>query len=273
MGKFLLISDIHANEEALRAVLNDAGAVDGIVCAGDIVGYGPKPNEVCDILRDLDVIAVGGNHDLSAVGLFDPRHMHGAALSCIEQHIEELSPINKQWLQATPEYRFLGQKREGVDSIVLVHGRPRPKYFLDYIYSKEDAIEAADDIEAGRPLRAHHVIFGHTHIPAVWQVTPRAWIDPKGDSSEGIHDLLNHGDEHVFPFDESEGHFLINPGSVGQPRDGNPFASYMTLESDYDTYEYILKYKRVQYDYVKVIEQMLEAKYPPSMALRLAGGV
>ena len=188
MGKFLLLADIHANEEALRAVLNDAGTINGIWCAGDIVGYGPRPNEVCNILREYDTVAVGGNHDLSAVGRFDPHHMHGAALSCIEQHIEVLTEDNKQWLQGMPEYRFVGPKRQGVETLVMVHGRPTPKYCLDYICSASDALIAANDIALGNPLRSHHAIFGHTHIPAIWKVVLNA-----SNGDDAVTDLLVHG--------------------------------------------------------------------------------
>lgn len=183
--KIGIISDIHSNATALRAVLDDIDT-DMLLCAGDVIGYNAEPNEVIDLLRDHDATCVMGNHDAAAVGLL---RFTGMPKTAVVHNTEALTDDNFAYLRS-----MRSQYRDRIDGLELymVHGSPNNK-FRDYVHDVDDTIFEAFE----HPPDV--LILGHTHIP------------------------LNTLHDHTL---------VINPGSVGQPRDGNPDASYAILDTE-----------------------------------------
>jgi predicted phosphodiesterase len=200
-----VISDIHANLPALRAVLADIDATAPnatIWHTGDIVGYNAHPNEVIELLRERGVIGVMGNHDAAAVGVIDSLDFNPAAAAAIAWTQSVLTPSSREWLENLPRIVELGDA-------TLVHGSPSDP-FWEYIDSAERASANAETLKT--PLLFH----GHTHRPRLFAAS-----DPAGP----VHAISIN----VAPISLSK-HALINVGSVGQPRDGDPRACWVLWE-------------------------------------------
>jgi putative phosphoesterase len=217
--RFGVVSDIHGNKVALDAVLADMPDVDGLLCAGDVVGYGPHPAECVDILIDRDVPTVMGNHDRAVVrdtGFgFNEMARAGIAYSR-----EQLADRHFEWLAALPA------ERRACDGFVkIVHGHPDDP---DH-YTRPN--EFAPNLLRGETV----LILGHTHV------------------------------QHTATFPEG---IVMNPGSVGQPRDGDPRAAYSILDLDAGEVEE----RRVEYDIERVQTAIREAGLPKRLATRLARG-
>ena len=224
--KLALISDIHANLEALQAVRDDLRARphDAVYCLGDIIGYGPNPCECLDLVMDLADIVILGNHDQAA--LFDPEGFNPVALNAVYWTRDQLDRVgpppmtNKRW-------DFLGElprKREEGEYL-FVHGSPREPT-NEYVFPEDVYNERKLDV-----LFDHFELYcfqGHTHIPGIFTAA-REFLSP--DESGGSYQLLSDK-------------VMVNVGSVGQPRDGDPRACYVTL----DTETGLLEFHRVEYD-------------------------
>jgi diadenosine tetraphosphatase ApaH/serine/threonine PP2A family protein phosphatase len=200
--RIAVLSDIHANLVALEAVLADAGPVDAIWHLGDVVGYGPDPNGVVHRLRALDARGVRGNHDAAAVGGSEIEWFNPDARTAMEWTRSALDDDARTWLAALPERRT----EAGAD---LVHGSPRQPLW-EYILSPGSARANLDRLDAAVGLH------GHTHVPVLWRTT------------DGGVELIRAADQPHVVLDDRQA--LINPGSVGQPRDGLPTASYLVLD-------------------------------------------
>lgn len=237
---YAVISDIHGNLEALEAVVGDIPEeADRIFCLGDVIGYGANPNECCELVRGVEMPVITGNHDLAVVDLstnldwFNP-----VAEAAVRWTREQLSEENRDFLQSRPR---MMQTSEAL----FVHGSVRDpdEYIIDgNTASKNLAILKSEYPNA--PL----CFFGHTHVKAV---AP----SPNGTASEG--DSLDLG---------SDGPYLVNPGSVGQPRDGDTFASYVLVEGTDVTYRF------VEYDIEQAQAKIRNAGLPGMLADRLAIG-
>lgn len=238
----LVISDIHANLMALDAVIQDAGVVDGVWCLGDIVGYGPDPNECITRVRQLPgLVCVLGNHDAAMIDQIDLAAFNEDARLSIERLGPTLSEESREFLQQLPEAKVC-------DGITLVHGSPRNpvwEYILDTATAKR----------CFKSLATPYGFIGHTHVPVVFQLA-------KPEGKVQIQ-LLQSGDKL-----QLDGPAMLNPGSVGQPRDHNPYASYALFDTQEKTWEN----HRVFYDVLKVQRRIIEAKLPIKHALRLAEG-
>ena len=236
-----VVSDIHANLVALEAVLSevDAASPDEIWCLGDIVGYGPRPNECCELVHARTQLCLCGNHDLAVRGTLDLEEFSGDAA------------LAARWTQGvlTEEaHRFLGQlepQGERAD-VSLYHGSARDPVW-EYVLSDEAA--AATLAIAPHPT----VIVGHSHVAL--QV---GWLDDALDGG-----LAPAGTELAL-----EGRVLLNPGSVGQPRDGDPRAAWLLLDLDRRR----ATFRRVEYDVEETQAQMREARLPEMLAARLELG-
>ncbi|HEY8736405.1 MAG TPA: metallophosphoesterase family protein [Candidatus Dormibacteraeota bacterium] len=231
-----LLSDIHSNLEALDAVLKALPDVDRIVVLGDIVGYGPDPNEVIERLREVEARAVLGNHDQAMLDpaileMFNP---HAAAAARWTQ--EALTPKSLEYLGGLPAYARIGRHR-------FVHGSPRKPYIWEYILDELQALEIL--IKLGKRL----CFFGHTHLPRIF-------------TEEG-EDIPEVGQWIILPPAA-----LVNPGSVGQPRDGNPEASFAVADLD----SMAVQFHRVPYDLEITQAKIRNAGLPEIEALRLAEG-
>ena len=239
--RIAVLSDIHANLPALDAVLADAGAVEGVWHLGDVVGYGPDPDGVIGRLREIGAVGVRGNHDAAAVGGSEIDWFNPDARRAMEWTRTTLSGDSLAWLRGLPERRTL-------ETCELVHGSPREPLW-EYITSPA---VARDNLELLRqPIGLH----GHTHIPV-------AFVEDRGRV------------EHVGPtvgasFGLDGRRALINPGSVGQPRDGDPRSSYMVLDPSAGT----ITWHRVAYDIERVQAAMRAAGLPGFLVSRLSIGL
>jgi diadenosine tetraphosphatase ApaH/serine/threonine PP2A family protein phosphatase len=246
--RYLILSDLHANVDALDAVLDAAagGAWERAIVLGDLVGYGADPNGVVDRIRDLDPLAViRGNHDKAACGIDDGSSFNTVARIAAHWTYETLTPSNRDYLRALP----MGPVPID-DWLEICHGAPFDEDH--YIFDASDAMQAIE--AASRPL----CLFGHTHLPAVYHYEAgrfTAAYAPDPDEDERI--------------DLREGmRSLVNPGSIGQPRDGDPRAGFAL----YDTEGPTLFLRRVHYPVGAAQRRILDAGLPTSLANRLAIG-
>jgi predicted phosphodiesterase len=239
--RICLLSDIHANLPALDAVLAAAGAVDAIWHLGDVVGYGPDPDGVVARLREHGAVGVRGNHDAAACGGSEIEWFNPDARRAMEWTRNAISEDTRAWLAGLPERR----QEAGCD---LVHGSPREPLW-EYVTSIGVARDNLALLEA--PIGLH----GHTHVPVAW-VEERHRIELVRARAG---DRLDLGGRRV----------LLNPGSVGQPRDGNPEASFAILDPEAGTIEW----RRTAYDVAAVQSAMRAVGLPSSLASRLGAGM
>jgi diadenosine tetraphosphatase ApaH/serine/threonine PP2A family protein phosphatase len=240
----LIVSDIHANLTALRAVLDDAAPFDRVWCLGDIVGYGPDPNKCIETIRDQPALqCVKGNHDAAILGEIDIRAFNHEARASLEWLETRLKSENKDWLSQLPEKILL-------DDFTITHGSPRNPVW-EYILDLRTARENMNAFET------EYCLVGHTHIPCVFKMD--------GDEPDSTHLYLIPPDE-PFMLDRK---CIINPGSVGQPRDHNPLSSYLVYD---DQEELPWVYHRVAYDIEQVQMRILAAGLPQRHASRLSEG-
>jgi predicted phosphodiesterase len=241
--RWLLISDIHANLPALESVLKRASQIgyDRIMCAGDIVGYYPWANEVCDWVRENVDLCVMGNHDAIIAGLVSPEYFNGWARTAILWTMEHLTETNKEFIKNLP------LKLEFPENNCLVHDTPVAPMSMYYITDPYDAVEVF------RKTDYRITVYGHTHIPAafVFNGAQVMGIKPKD----------------LFPL-RGDWRYLINPGSVGQPRDGVPKASFAVWDTD----ESVIYFERVEFDIDAVVKKMKEVGLPLELAYRLYEG-
>lgn len=239
--RYAILSDVHGNLESLERALSIAAADDVVVSLGDVVGYGPNPNECIALLRERARHAVLGNHDLAAVENFGVESFNHAARAAIGWTQGVLDDASRAWLNLLPyELRF--------PDFLLVHGAP-VSYF-EYILDKDSAARAFERTDA--PI----VFIGHTHIAEYWV--------RDGEGAIG-HRHMQHGGE----LNVEEGkRYIIDVGSVGQPRDLNPAASFVFYEPERRRVEWI----RYDYPIDEVQRKMRTAQLPPYLVDRLSVG-
>ena len=239
--RILVISDLHANLDAFDAVLQDAhGQWDYVWCLGDVVGYGPDPNECIERLRALPQLCLAGNHDHAVSGRLEPRTFNPDARSALAWTRQSLTPANHQWLDALPTTFVVGQ-------FTLAHGSPREPV-REYIL--EPRIAALNFPHFQTPF----CLVGHTHQPVIYeqQHDAVATILPRSGQPRSLNGRRQ----------------IINPGSVGQPRDLNPHAAYALLDLPRGLWEY----RRVAYDVTAVQGRMRRHQLPEPLVLRLEHG-
>ncbi len=238
---FLIVSDIHGNREALEAVLADAqGQYDRIVCLGDLAGYGADPNFVVEWARANVSAIVRGNHDKLCAGLESFYSYRPAARAAAEWTVNALTPENRTYLERLPRGPL---PYEGFD---LVHGSPLDED--EYLITVADVSSIRGEIDT--PLS----FFGHTHVQGGFLIARHhvSLIDP--------HRVLELQPDY---------RYLANPGSVGQPRDGDPHAAYAI----YTPGQKSIEFKRVTYDAALAAQKIRAAGLPDSLASRLTNGV
>lgn len=242
--RYLVISDIHANQAALLAVLADAGSFDLVWCLGDLVGYGPDPNECVELLSELPHVCLAGNHDWAALGKLDITSFNSDARIASIWTQNELSPSSIEYLSALPSRDELGE-------FTLAHGSPRQpvwEYVIDPLIAQRNFAY----------FDTTYCLVGHSHIPVIFfqlEANPggcKTLVPPYG----GPVSL------------KVEGRLILNPGSVGQPRDGNPDASYAILDTEAMTWELC----RVPYAVEITQERMRARDLPPHLIERLLYG-
>jgi len=239
--RIAVLSDVHSNLVALDTVLAHAGPVDAVWHLGDVVGYGPDPDGVVARLADVKAVGVRGNHDAAALGGDEIEHFNPEARAAMEWTRGVISDTTRAWLASLPERRADGE-------MTLVHGSPRDPIW-EYLTS---ATIARGSFAA---LTTAHGLNGHTHLPAAFTLAADQidLVRPRDGDSLSLTGLRA----------------LLNPGSVGQPRDGDPRASYLILDPDLQ----VARWHRVAYDIGAVQAAMHDVGLPPRLAARLAHGV
>lgn len=241
--RVLVISDIHANALALEAVLADAGSYDAVWCLGDLVGYGPKPNECIERVRALPgLVCLVGNHDKAVLGDLDVNSFNNDARHAILWTRSTLTPQNTAYLHS------LAPITE-IDDFTLAHASPRQPIW-EYILNRAIASENFGYFTTS------FCLVGHTHVPVVYHETP------------AVNDCQETAPDYEHPLALNSHRLIINPGSVGQPRDNNPDAAYAMI--DLKTRQWI--YRRVGYDVSATQRQMRTAQFPERLILRIAQG-
>jgi len=246
--RYLVISDIHANLTAFETVLADAkGDYDQVWCLGDVVGYGPQPNECVERLRELDHLCIAGNHDWAVLDKLDIEEFNPNARFSILWTRDQLTPDNYNYLENLP----VNLQKETVFS--LVHGSPRYPIW-EYILHPQTAQLNFDHFD-------RHILYclvGHTHSPVIFAEAP---------SPRRLCDEIVPGSDHYIHKLNSQ-RLIINPGSVGQPRDGDARAAYGIL----DIAKMEFQIKRVSYHISEVQELMKRYDFPARLWNRLAFG-
>jgi predicted phosphodiesterase len=236
-----IISDVHANARALDAVLEeiDAERVDAMWCLGDTVGYGPRPNECCDAVKARADYCLVGNHDLVVLGRLSVSDFNDEAAAAATWTADVLTPESRTFLEGLEPSGEVG----GVD---LYHASARDPVW-EYVLTEEAASATLELSPA--PL----VLVGHSHVALA--------LAQNGD---GVAGGMAPAGSRV----ELAGRWLLNPGSVGQPRDGDPRAAWLLLDLD----EMFAEFRRVPYSIEQTQTEMRERGLPGALAARLARG-
>lgn len=249
--RILILSDIHANLEALEACLEAAPDYDKVFNLGDVVGYGANPNEVTERARELGKIFVRGNHDKACAGLTSLDGFNPIAGMAVLWTQQRLTPENLEFLHAMPAGPI-----SPISGVQCVHGSARDED--EYVLVARDAYGLL--AEAGAPL----TFFGHTHIQCGFCLDGDTHLGqaivPNYSSARGKQNFEIHLKENA--------RYLINPGSVGQPRDNDPRAAFLL----YDSSDSAITFYRIPYDIAAAQKKILAAELPERLAERLAGG-
>jgi predicted phosphodiesterase len=244
----LVLSDVHANLTALRAALAACqGRWDEAVCLGDLVGYGPDPNEVVDQIRPMVRAIVRGNHDKAVCNLADPDDFNPVARGAVDWTRKQLRPENLAYLANLPAGPI------HVDGLTLVHGAVHDED--EYVFVPEQALEGL------LAVRGPLTFFGHTHLQGGFlyrgsKVETIALKLPRKDTAFSVLRL------------EKGTRYMLNPGSIGQPRDGDVRTAFAIEDSN----QSLVEFWRVPYDISAVQERLRRAELPESLAARLASG-
>lgn len=245
--RYLVISDIHANLQAYETVMAEAKPLnyDQVLVLGDLVGYGADPNAICERVRTLQPLAlIRGNHDKVGSGVESPEGFNAVARSAIRWTLEALTDENREWLAALPAGPMIVD-----DLIEICHGTPFDED--SYVFDDLDALRAMH--AARRPL----CLFGHTHVQVGHYLTRDQFGLSTGDEQRPLTISL-----------EEAHRYLVNPGSVGQPRDGDPRAGFALVDTDRRE----VTVYRVEYPVSKAQARILEEGLPDVLAQRLALG-
>lgn len=253
MSRYAIISDIHGNIHALESVLESLGEmnVDEVICLGDIVGYGPAPHSCVDLVVRCCSISVRGNHDDAVIDLELASQFNGAARQAIQWTRQVLGPLHLSALTRLKQIEYIG------DAVMCVHDSPAPGP-SDYVHDKIIAAMAFSGVD--RPI----CLLGHTHVPMVFE--SRAT-----DDGEELHpqDLIAYIPQDGEPIElDPSRRYICNPGSVGQPRDADPRASFAILDMN----DWTFTVHRREYDIASAQMETQRAGLPNILAERLAIG-
>jgi diadenosine tetraphosphatase ApaH/serine/threonine PP2A family protein phosphatase len=240
-----IVSDIHANIEALTACFQamDVDGVDRTVCLGDVVGYGASPNETCALIRSRVAHTILGNHDAAVAGRMDYSYYYHAARHALDLHARQLQSEHMDWLKALPY-----EVREG--DVHFCHGSPLNIEEFDYIFAKDQAAQCMEIW----PDMAALTLIGHSHLCKAFALSPE----------QGAHEVV------AQKFELRPGwKYIVSVGSVGQPRDYDPRASYVLFDTETKT----LEFKRAEYNVKASAEKIFASDLEPNFGHRLFIGV
>ncbi len=244
--RLMIFSDIHGNLEALQSVLNDAAKrnVHRSICLGDLVGYGPFPNECIELIRGLNNCrCLAGNHDVASLWETSPYGMSKAAKEAILWTMDQLSSANKAYLASLPD-------RLDLADMTFVHANPYNPKGWRYVMDRKYALRSF------AASRSQFIFIGHSHRPLV--ISKKHWLtitieSITGDTKYSVNDAKRR---------------IVNCGSVGQPRDDDPRAGYLI----YDTRKQTLHFHRVEYDVQKTAQAIQDANLPAALGRRIVKG-
>lgn len=242
--RYAVLGDIHSNLVAFKAVIQDLekrGGFDRIWCLGDVVGYGPEPHACIELLKQYDQLCVAGNHDWAAIDKIDTLDFNEDAALANQWTAQQLTEDDKSYLKSLPLIISEG-------NFTLAHGSPREPIW-EYLLSTR---AAQDNLKF---FSTRFCLVGHSHVPLVFEYS---------DSSVNLHKLENGATLKV-----GEGRLIVNPGSVGQPRDNDPRASYVLYDSDTG----VISHHRVEYNIEATQEKMQQEKLPEFLIYRLSYGM
>ena len=240
--RIAVLSDVHGNLPALEAVLAALRPYDAVWQLGDIVGYGPQPDEVVERLSAENAVGVRGNHDSAAIGELETDAFNDDARIAVEWTAARISVDTKRWLAALP-LRMIDAP------FTLVHGSPRDPTW-EYVFS---ASIARANLAA---FETRHCLVGHTHVPIVFRERKTGGVETaiaKPSSRMRLDGART----------------IVNPGSVGQPRDGDPRASAILLDTDKN----VVEWRRIEYPIEQTQKLMAELDLPPRLVSRLQFGL
>jgi predicted phosphodiesterase len=251
--RYLILSDIHGNWDALQTVLRRVRRkrFDRTLVLGDLVGYGAAPNQVVDEMRELpgELFIVRGNHDKVVCGLERGEGFNEIALISARWTAQRLTRGRLQYLRELPAGPLTVESGAEGAQVAICHGAPDDEDL--YLFAEQDAWQSFQ----ARP-RAHVTFFGHTHLPSLFVL-----------HQGGIRGMLLRGDGRLRISPRLR--YLVNPGSIGQPRDRDPRASFMI----YDSARQLLSWRRLAYPIGRAQRRILDADLPPPLAERLVYGV
>lgn len=244
--RIAVLSDIHANYEALSAVLQVLAdeAIDNYYCLGDTVGYGGSPNECCDIIRKISKHTILGNHDAAVAGRMDYSYYYEAARQALDTHARMITEENMRWLRDLPYKVALDD-----DGVHLCHGSPVRLEEFEYIFAPEQARECLPLFDE----LGHITLIGHSHLCKVFALT--------GTTVEELAPV----DFNLSP----DRKYIVSIGSVGQPRDYDNRASFVVFDTETKHFEF----RRVEYDIETAADKVLRARLERNFAHRLFIGV
>lgn len=239
-----VVSDIHSNLAALEAVLAAIQPIDQLWVLGDIVGYGPCPNEVVALLNAQPKhLAVGGNHDYAVVGKIGLEEFNTFAGMAAQWTRTQLTDETREYLEALQPLLVSGE-------FTLAHGSPRDPVW-EYLLSIPTASGSFDH------FTGPYCLVGHTHVPAIFERAPDGTVEGHRVVGEAKVSLVRPG-----------WRFILNPGSVGQPRDDDPRAACLLIDTDSGT----ASWRRIEYDIAQTQQQMRQARLPARLVERIAHG-
>lgn len=238
-----LISDIHSNQVALEAILDTLPPYDQLWCLGDTIGYGPRPNECLAHMRDLGTFVLTGNHDLASLGEVSLADFNSLARQANQWNNRQLQPELRAYLRERPATVTTDQ------DATLAHASPRDPIW-EYILDVETAIKNLEHFQT-------RICFvGHTHVPMIFALHSDQSIDFAHATAGQVVQLRR------------DSRYIFNPGSIGQPRDGDPRAAFAIWDTTADT----IRFERVPYNIAATQRQMRLAALPPLLAERLTYG-
>ncbi len=242
-----IFSDVHANIDALKPVVEayreHEPAIDKYVCLGDVVGYGARPNECCDLVRELDATTVVGNHDAAVCGRMNYSYYYDAARNALDWHAERLRDEHHEWLKSL-------NYREDHDDIAFCHGSPINLEEFEYVFNLQQANELIDHWDELPWL----TFIGHSHLTKSYSL----------DEEQGAVELF--GPTLEFNDDKK---YVVTAGSVGQPRDNDNRACYGLLDTEAQTFEF----NRLDYDVRAAARKIFESELSSDFAKRLFFGI
>src|ERR1700677_2870201 len=243
--RYLILSDIHSNLTALDAVIAATkGRWQEAVCLGDLVGYGPDPNGVIDRIRELGAVTIRGNHDKAIAGLMEGEEFNPIAQFAVQWSREQLRPENRKYLVELPK------GPHSIEEFSIVHGAVHDED--EYVVSPALALDGL--LSAPTAL----TFFGHTHIQGGFTF--------RDDAIGVLHMKTAAGNQFASLNLEQGSRYLLNPGSIGQPRDGDPRAAFAIFDSE----KSLVEFWRVPYDIDAVQQQMTQKGLPEPLVLRLS---